>query len=144
VIALSPLTTAEEWTWIHSRAHPILCGDTCGMVARNARGIIVAIVLFDSFTPVACNVHMAIESPMVLRHGFFESIAHYTFIERNRQRLFGLVPSTNEKALKLNYHLGMKHIATIPNALEDGVHYEVLGLEKSECRWLPERMREAA
>jgi hypothetical protein len=54
------------------------------------------------------------------------------------------VPSNNEKALKLDRHIGFKEVARIPNAVAEGVDYIVMCMEKSECRWLPEELREAA
>jgi hypothetical protein len=100
--------------------------------------------VFDSFTPVAANVHMAIENPMVLRHGFLQAIGEYLFNTRSRARIYGLVPSTNAKALRLNRHIGMQEITRIPKALGEDVDYVVMGMEKQDCKWIPEEMREAA
>ncbi len=138
----SALQTAEEWDWFHARTNTILCGDMCGIVARK-QGRIVAMAVFDSFTEVACNVHMAIDDPFVLRHGFLEGMGNYLFNVRNRQRLYGLVPSNNDRALKLNKHIGLTELAVIPNAVAEGVDYIVMTMEKADCRWIPE-VREAA
>ena len=137
------LTTPEEWEWIHERAHPIACSDTQGIVAYSDRGIL-AVAVFDSFTVDACNVHFAIGSPFVIRHGFLAEIARHLFVTCGRDRIFGLVPANNQKALKLDKHIGMKQVAVIPDALAKGVDYIVMRMDKSDCRWLPEEIRRAA
>lgn len=144
VIQFKSLLTKGEWQWVNERAHCILCGDTCGIVATNEIGEILAVAVFDSFTPVAANVHMAIENPVVLRRGFLQAIGEYLFNVRSRARIYGLVPSNNHKALKLNRHIGMSVVATIPNALGQDIDYVVMGMEKSSCRWISQECREAA
>ena len=137
------LERQSEWDWVKTRAKLIFCEDSQGIVAYDDRGI-QAIAVFDSFTVDACNVHFAIDNPLVIRSGFFAEIARHLFIQCGRKRIFGLVPSTNRKALKLDRHLGMKDVAVIPDALAEGIDYVVLCMKKSECRWLPEQLREAA
>ena len=138
-----PINSNEDWNWVRQRAHCILCEDSQGIVAYDERGI-QAIAAFDSFTVDACNVHFAIANPYVIRHGFLHEIARHLFIQCNRKRIFGLVPSTNKKALKLDKHIGMEEVATIPDALADGIDYVVLRMNRKDCRWLPEELREAA
>ena len=138
-----PLDTQAEWDWVRSRAKLIFCEDSQGIVAYDERGI-QAIAAFDSFTVDACNVHFAIDNPFVIRSGFLNEIALHLFIQCGRKRIFGLVPSTNQKALKLDSHIGMKKVAVIPDALAEGVDYVVLRMDKDECRWLPAELRRAA
>jgi len=138
-----PLQNQEEWNWVRTRAHCIFCEDSQGIIAYDERGI-QAVAVFDSFTVDACNVHFAIDSPFVIRSGFLNEIARHLFVECGRKRIFGLVPSTNEKALKLDKHIGMKEVAVVPDALAEGVDYIVLCMKKSECKWLPAELRQEA
>ena len=139
---LRPLTTAEEWMWFKERTHVILCEDMCGIVAYQGADVVAAGVL-DSFTVHSCNAHLAIDKPIVLRHGFIEAIAETAFITHNRKYIFGLVPDRNEKALKLDKHLGFYEVARVPDAVAEGVGYVVLRMDKEDCRWLP-KQEEAA
>ena len=138
-----PLQNQEEWNWVRTRAHCIFCEDSQGIIAYDERGI-QAVAVFDSFTVDACNVHFAIHNPFVIRSGFLVQIAIHLFVTCGRNRIFGLVPSTNKKALKLDTHIGMKEVTRVPDALAKGVDYVVLRMNKDECRWLPEELREAA
>ena len=137
-----PLTETEEWKWVQARAHPIACEDSQGLVAYD-NDIIQAIAVFDSFTVDACSVHFAIDNPFVIKHGFLNEIARHLFIQCGRKRIFGLVPSNNEKALKLDKHIGMEEVARIPDAVKEGVDYIVMRMDKESCRWI-EQNKEAA
>lgn len=139
-----PLTKVQEWEWVRERAYPIRCEDTQGIVAYDENGSIQACVVLDSFTVDACSAHIAIDNPFVIRHGFLHEVARHVFIACNRKRLFGLVPANNEKALKLDLHMGFEEVARIPDAYASGVDYIVIRMERQNCRWLPQEVREAA
>lgn len=142
MITFRPLNGKTDWEWVKTRAHILLVEDTTGLVAERD-GKIQAVAVFDSFTVNACNVHMAIENPMVIKYGFLHEIGHYLFNVRDRKRIFGLVPSNNAKAMRLDKHIGMSEIARVPNALAEGIDYVVLEMTREECRWI-EPVKEAA
>ena len=133
----------REWRWFKERTHTIRCEDAQGLVVYDDQNQIQAMCVADSFTGNSCNVHFAIENPMVLRHGFFEEVAEHTFHRNSCKQIFGLVPSNNAKALKLDKHIGFSEIARIPDAIADGVDTVVMRLKKADCRWLREELREA-
>ena len=140
---IKPLEHKFEWEWMYARTGVILCGDMTGLVAVHDNDI-VAVCVADSFGPDQCSVHFAIDNPMVLRHGFLEAIAKLLFIGLGRARIFGMVPADNAKALKLDKHIGMREVARIPNGFKTGVDYIIMCMERGECRWLPEDLREVA
>lgn len=143
MIEFTPMSTHDEWLWFKERTHVIKQEDLkaiCGW--RNGR--LVAVLALDTFTPVSCTAHICIEDPLVLRHGFLEKTAEHIFIESGLQRVFGLVPSNNVKALKLDRHIGFKEVARIPNTLGDGIDTVVMCMERHNCRFLPTEYRRAA
>jgi RimJ/RimL family protein N-acetyltransferase len=143
MIHIKPITEDIEALWARMRTRAKVCEDTEGLVAYDDEKI-VACAVFDSFTVDACNVHWCIANPFVLRHGFITAICDYAFHERGRERIFGLVPSDNPKALKLDTHIGMHEVARIPDAYAKGIDYIILRMDKSDCRWLTKELREAA
>ena len=143
MIKFRALTEPKDWDWVRKRAHPIACEDSGGLVAYDDRGI-QAICVWDSFTVDACSVHFAIDSPFVIRAGFFNEVARHLFIQCNRGRIFGLVPSNNERAIKLDTHMGFREVARIPDAYAEGVDYIVMRMDRATSPWLTEDMREAA
>ena len=140
----SQLCLPQEWKWFQDRTHVIACEDSQGLVVRQEDGVIAAMAVFDSFSPDGCSAHWAIENPMVLRHGFVQEVARHLFVTCKRQRIFGLVPSNNKKALKFARHIGMREVARIPHAMGEGIDYIVMTMTREECRWLADEFKEAA
>lgn len=143
MITFKRMETAAEWQWMKERTHLIFQEDTQGIVAMDEDGI-AAMVIFDTFTVRSCNVHMAIERVAAVRAGLFTEVAVHGFHVCGKDRFFGLVPSNNEKALKLNRNIGFEIVTEVPDALDDGVGYTVMRLNKQDCRFLPVEMKEAA
>ena len=138
-VTFKPLTTQDEWFWFQNRTHVLLCEDMQGIIAYRNDEIIAACV-FDTWTSVGANVHLAIDDPLALRHGLLQEAAAHAFIRGNKQKLFGLVPSNNKKAIKMNKHVGFEVVTEIPDSIEEGVGMVVMVItrEKAE-RWLPNR-----
>ena len=140
-----PLTSMEEWTWMKERTHTIRCEDTQGIVALDRVGAIAAICVADSFSPDSCCVHLCIDNPLVIRSGFLHEVARHLFITCGRSHIFGNVPSTNQKALRFDKHIGFEEVCRIPDGVGTGVDYIVLRMDKATCPWLnEEQKREAA
>ena len=144
MIQFKSLTEQHEWEWLKGKTSVIQCEDSIGIVAFDERGV-QAVCIADSFTIDSCCVHIAIDNPFVIRAGFFREVARHLFITCGRNRIFGVVPANNEKALKFDMHMGFKEVARIPNAFKTGVDSVVLVMEKEANRWLtPEQQQEAA
>jgi hypothetical protein len=139
-----PLQHGWEWDWFKKRTSVIAMEDSQGLVVYNGDATIAAGAVFDSFTEDGCQVHWAVDNPMVLRRGFLQEIARHLFVTRGRERIFGLVPDNNKRALKFDEHIGMREIARIPHALGEGVGYIVMTMTKDECRWLADEFKEEA
>ena len=142
MITFKALTEPEEWQWIQEQAKVIACQDSQGIVAYE-NGRIAACCVADSFTVDACSVHFAILKPLVIKHGFLHEIARHLFITCNRKRIFGLVPSDNVKALKLDTHIGFREVARVPDGYAEGIDYVVLRMDRETSPWLAQ-LKEAA
>ena len=94
-----------------------------------------AAVAMDSWSPNSCQLHWAIENPLALRHGFLQAVTDYAFDKRGVNLIIGLVPSNNEKALKLNTHLGMTESHRVRDAYAVGVDYVIMELRPADCKW---------
>jgi RimJ/RimL family protein N-acetyltransferase len=144
MIVFKPMTTQEEWQWMKDRTALLFCEDTQGIVAYRETGKIAAICIFDTWTPSSVNVHLSIDDPLAIKHGLFTEVAVHGYIRGGKRRFFGLVPANNEKAIRLNKKIGFHEVTRVPDALDDGVDYIVMRLNKEDCKWLPDELREAA
>ena len=92
-----------------------------------------AILLAENWTATSVTVHQVIIKPMVLRRGWFETIADYLFTRAARKKLYGLVPSNNWRALSLNEKAGFVEVARLEDAYADGVDYVIMELRRENC-----------
>lgn len=128
------LDNQGEWLWFQQRTHTIRCEDTQGVVAYNDAGI-QAMCVADSFGVDSCNVHFCVANPFAIRAGLFTHFADHIFDVCGKKRMFGLVPENNARALRLDEKIGFREVARVPDAIEDGVGYVVMRLDRDECRW---------
>jgi hypothetical protein len=63
--------------------------------------------------------------------------------ERGVNNVFALVPANNEKAVKLDYRMGYKLIARLPDAFAIGEDYLLMGMKREECIFLPKQKKVA-
>jgi hypothetical protein len=139
MITFKPIETPFEWDWIKKRTHILLCEDMMGIVAYETdNGNILAACAADSFVSDKCNVHVAIDNPLVIRHGFLKEAFEWLFVGCGRKFVLGLVPSYNEKALKFDQHIGFREINRIPDAFGTDVDCIVLRMDAHDCHWLLE------
>lgn len=98
-------------------------------------GEIVAGFVFEQFNGVNAVVHIAVERSgkyliSLLKHG-----AYYAFVQCGLSRLTGFVEADNAKALRLDYHIGFEHEATLERAGRKGQDVEVLVLWPEKFRY---------
>ena len=137
------LDLPEEWLWIQATCYVKACEDSQGIVAYDKNDRIVACFVADNFTPDGCNVHVTIANPLAIKYGFLHEAAKHLFITCNRTKIFGLVPATNKKALKLDTHIGFREVARVPDGYEEGVDCIILRMDRATCPWLNEQKRAA-
>jgi hypothetical protein len=127
----------RDWASLHNVLPVNLCADTKGIIAVDTdTNAPVAVCIMDNWTHTAVQVHFAVMRPMVLRHGFLEEIAYYVYDFCGRDLMIGLVPASNEKALKLDKHIGFEEVYRVKDGYDVDVDYVILELRKENCRWL--------
>lgn len=111
-------------------------------IGHERNGKIVAVAVFDGFSDVDCNVHLASDgSARWNSREFIVRCMAYPFIQMNLRRLTGLVPAGNERALRFNQHFGFKIEGVHREANCDGGDIISMGLLRRECRWIPAEYR---
>jgi len=134
-VRFKALDTVAEWVWFKTRVPFTASEDSQGIVAMLGDDI-VAICVADGFNKDSCNVHYAIDNPMVIRRGFLNEVFRHLFITCGKKRVFGLVPANNQKALKLDLHIGFSEVCRIPDGFETGIDYVVIRMDREDCRWI--------
>ena len=68
-----------------------------------------------------------------MREGIHSAAASYVFTQAGRLKMLGYVPADNEKALKLNKHLGFTELVRIEDGYKLGVDYVLMELKRENC-----------
>lgn len=107
-------------------------------IGQERDGELIAVVVFDGFTDVDCNMHLASDGTArwMSRELLVRSFA-YPFIQCRMKRVTGLVDAGNEEALRLNEHLGFVREGMHRMACADGGDLISMGLLRRDCRWIP-------
>lgn len=127
-----------DWGWVNEQVGVLQVEDTSGIMAIDVEtNTTVGACILDNWTANSVQAHFMANSPLVLRHGFVEECFDYVFNYADKKFIYGMVPSDNEKALKLNAHMGFTEVLRLPEAFKDGVDYIVMELKRENCKYLP-------
>jgi L-amino acid N-acyltransferase YncA len=101
-------------------------------------GELVVAVLYTLMSEVDIVMHVAAERGKLWATRDFLRVAfRYPFVQLGLRRVSAFVPSTNRAALRLNTHLGFMVEGVMRDA-DPGGHVIVMGMRRSECRFLGE------
>ncbi|CAB3972358.1 MULTISPECIES: GNAT family protein [Burkholderia] len=112
-------------------------------IGQESNGELNAVVVFDGFSTVDCNIHIASDgSSHWLTRAFLIAAFSYPFIQCGLRRVTGLVSAKNIAALKFDEHLGFRREGYHPRAAHDG-DLVSLGMLREWCRFIPTESRHA-
>ena len=118
------------------KARPNVCEDTRGITALDDSDKVQAVCILDSWSYNSCNIHIWINSPFVLKHGFAEEIFNFVFSEESgRTKIIGVTPADNLKAVKFIKHIGFNEVYRVLDGYKVGVDYVVTEMNKDKCRY---------
>ena len=138
-LTFRPLIAPDDWLKIQAVLPALWVEDTAGIVAIDENGILVGASLMDNWTHNSVQMHFMITSPLVLKHGFIEASFDIVFNEMNLNYVYGMVPGDNEKAIRLNKHMGFTEKMRLEEGWAVGVDYICMELKRENCRYLPVR-----
>lgn len=105
-------------------------------------GALMAVVVFDTFSATDCNIHIASDgSARWMSKELLLRTFAYPFTQLGLRRITGLVAARNADALRFDLHLGFVQEGVCRQAAEDGGDIIILGMLRSECRFIPKEAR---
>lgn len=120
--------------------------DSPAELSRHAQGIgflvdgkLIAGCAYDSFNPYGCYTHFRVDKTPPRE--FWVAMCDYPFNALKLPRVRATVRASNEKAIKLNKHLGWQLEATLKQASVDGSDMLVMVMEPEDCRILKWRKK---
>ena len=116
---ISAVPSAQSW---FMERNPISATSGIkGIVALDDNSKIHGMIVMDTWTENSCQVHIAIDTPMVFRCGLLEESFDYIFDFCGRGIVYGITPANDKRALKFNQHAGFVEVARLKDAHEEGV-----------------------
>lgn len=126
-----------DWGWCKRHVNILRVEDTCGIMAIDTdTDTTVGACIMDNWTESSVQGHFIITNPMLLKHGFMECCANFVFVEKGLRRVYAMLPADNEKAVKLNKHLGFTVKAVLDGAFREGVDYLMMELKRENCGYI--------
>ncbi|MGX0136357.1 N-acetyltransferase [Cupriavidus metallidurans] len=102
-------------------------------------GELVAVVVFDGFSDVDCNMHIASDGTRRwLNRTLLTAAFAFPFLQCGMRRVTGLVPAGNADALRFDEHLGFKREGYHLCASKNGGDLISLGMLREWCRFIPQ------
>lgn len=110
-------------------------------IGQERDGEVAAVVVYDSFSPHDCNMHVASDgSGHWLTRELLAAAFAYPFIQLDKRRVTSPIAANNTRALRFNQRLGFVPEGYHPHGA--GEHALVtLGLLRERCRFLPHHFR---
>lgn len=101
-------------------------------------GLLLAVTVFDTFTPWDCQVHIvATEGGDWIDPTYMRHCCAYPFITCKLDRVSAQIRASNRPALTMARWMGFRREGLQRCAGPDRAGLVTLGMLRSECRWLP-------
>lgn len=120
---------------LHAGVHPSADLRLMGWMSDDAGLAIV--VGFNGWIGRVCQVHLAFAPGWTYPpRKMLREVFRYAFRTSKREMLIGIVNSKNEKAMRMDLHLGFTELTRLPGMHDDGGDLVVLGMTREQCRYL--------
>ena len=126
---------SDELIWLKQRAECNITDDMNGLSCYRDNTL-VGVVGLESWSYNSVTIHLAIEDPLALKHGFQEEVFNYIFNTCDKGLVIGITPANNDRALKFNKNIGLVELYRIKDAYDVGIDYVVQQLRKENCRYI--------
>lgn len=122
--------------WAEERIEGCRFRDDAKAIGMERDGALVAVVVFDTFSPSSCFVSLAAAE----RHWFTREFAiramAYPFVQCRFARINCLISSRNRMSLTFTRQFGWRQEGVLREAGADGEDVLVFGMLRRECRYL--------
>ncbi len=129
----------HHWEQLNQVMPMVRQEDTRGVVALDENGRLLGGIVCEDWTETMCSAHIVlIDGYKALKMGLHKELANFVFTQAGKLKIMGLVPADNEKALKLDKHLGFTELFRIENGYKPDVDYVVMELKRENCPYWAE------
>jgi RimJ/RimL family protein N-acetyltransferase len=106
-------------------------------IGNERDGDLIGGVLYDGYTGNNIFMHVAgLDGVNWVNRNFVKAAFGYPFKQLNCNRISGWVDASNQKARRLDEHLGFKQEAVLEGVARDGGDVIIYRMWKHECRFI--------
>lgn len=122
--------------WVCERAGGTWLPGRGTAIGLERNGALVAGVLYEDYNGANVVMHVASDGTAEwLNREYLRTCFDYPFRQLGCQRVTGIVPSTNDKALSFDEHLGFEVETKLEGAHPEG-DLIILRMKRENCRWI--------
>lgn len=122
--------------WAEERIESCRFRDDAKAIGMERHGALVAVVVYDTFSPISCFVHLAAAE----RHWFTREFAiramAFPFVQCRFSRINCIISANNRLSLAFTRQFGWKQEGVLREAGVDGADLILFGMLRRECRYL--------
>lgn len=122
------------WREFNKHVRVLRVEDSHGIVAVRGDRFVGGAV-YDNCYKNSTQAHICILEPLIIRSGFLELVYRLGF-GPDREYAYGQVLSDNEKAIKLNKHMGFTEKCRFEDAYAPGIDVIFMEMKRENCRYL--------
>lgn len=106
--------------------------------AVDEKGTVHGMFGYDGWTPNAVVMHVALDTPIALRH-LLRPAFQYPFNQLGLGVALCAIRGDNERSLRLTEHVGFERVYTIRDCFGVGVDQMIFEMRREDCRWIARR-----
>jgi hypothetical protein len=135
-VGFRALDTSRDWDYVKRLVPIALTEYTSGIVAVDLEAMEpVAAMVCETWTPLSVQCHFMVTNRAAFRAKFQNECARYVFTLGMREKMIGIVPSSNDAALKLNKHFGFTEVARIKDTYTHGEDAVIMEMHRDDCKY---------
>jgi hypothetical protein len=115
------------------------CGDLQALFWVGEQDKIEWVIGYTAFIGKTCQMHMVNLKGGYTPKQLLKASFDYPFNQLGIEKAFGIVNSTNVKAMEYDQKLGFKEAVRFAGMHDDGGDLVVFEMDKADCRWIRER-----
>lgn len=129
---------AQMVAWAEARIPACKFRDDAKAIGVRSEAGLIGVAVFDSFTTTGCWISIASDgSGRWLTREFIIRVFAYPFIQIGYPRLNAFVSVDNPSSMSVCEGFGFHREGVMRQAGANGEDLVMLGMLRSECRWLP-------
>ena len=117
------------------------CGDLQALFWTDEDNKIEWVIGYTAFIGKTCQMHMVNLKGGYTPKGLLFGAFDYPFNHCGLEKVFGIVNSTNVRAMEYDQKLGFKEIIRFPQMHCDGGDLVLFEMNKADCRWIKGRKK---